>query len=352
MIAIHHAPGSFSDRWLAYARELGCDVRVVDAYRPDIFEQLRGCKALLWHWEHWRPDAVAAARRILPAAEHRGLLVFPDMKTCWHYDDKAAQKYLLEAVGAPAMPAVVFYDENAAMQWATKAEFPKVFKLACGAGGRNVRLVRSPRQARALIRRAFGRGFKPFGGVFSDGRTRLRALGKVSGVGPKVRKIRDYVRKVHRVNSGLPRQRGYVYFQDYVPQPGCDVRVIIIGDRALACLRETRPGDFRASGSGRIFYEPQRIPLDYVRTAFEVADRLATQCIGFDFLVGPVGEPVIGEISYCFPSAGIYACQGYWDRQLRHTPGHHHPEDLIFDDVLAELSKRAGQEPDTGCASS
>jgi len=341
LIAIHHTPGGFSDRWLAYARQWGYPVRIVDAYRPDIFAQLEGCAAFLWHWEHWRPEAVAAARRILPAVERRGLAVFPDTNTCWHYDDKIAQWYLMESLGIATMPTVVFYDRAAALAWAAEATFPKVFKLACGAGGRNVRLVRSRREAEALIRRAFGRGFRPFGGIFSDARTRLEALGRVAGAGAKARKVWAYVRKVRRINRGLGRERGYVYFQEYVPQPGYDVRMTVIGGRAFALLKGQRPGDFRASGSGRVCCDSNRVPLACVRTALEASRRLGAQCLAFDMWLGPDGEYVIGEFSYCFPVDGvIHACPGYWDDALEWHPGHYHPEDLIFEDVLARVVGR------------
>ncbi|MGC8991502.1 MAG: hypothetical protein ACP5MD_15410, partial [Verrucomicrobiia bacterium] len=47
-VAIHHRPGSFSDRWIEYCRD--CDIPhiVVNAYATDIIDRLRGASAFLW----------------------------------------------------------------------------------------------------------------------------------------------------------------------------------------------------------------------------------------------------------------------------------------------------------------
>ena len=40
-------------------------------------------------------------------------------------------------------------------------------------------------------------------------------------------------------------RRGYVYFQDFIPDNQFDTRVTVIGNRAFAFIRKVRPGDFR-----------------------------------------------------------------------------------------------------------
>src|SRR5690606_24969951 len=101
-------------------------------------------------------------KKILFALEHAGIKVFPDFKTGWHFDDKVAQKYLLEAINAPLVPSYVFYDKQQALNWAKKTIYPKVFKLKGGAGSANVKLVRSESEAIKLINIAFGKGFSQF----------------------------------------------------------------------------------------------------------------------------------------------------------------------------------------------
>jgi hypothetical protein len=74
----------------------------VDVFRPDILQQLQGCRGFLWRHAHVA-DMRQIARRLLPVIERDlGLLVYPDQRTCWHYDDKIIQSYLLDAHGIPS----------------------------------------------------------------------------------------------------------------------------------------------------------------------------------------------------------------------------------------------------------
>src|SRR5215831_7076014 len=108
-LAIHHHPGSFSDRWILYCTEHRIPFKLVNCFASDVIQQLADVDALLWHWGHADSRAQLMARQVISAAEALGLVVFPNSATCWHFDDKVAQKYLLEAVGAPLAPTNVFY---------------------------------------------------------------------------------------------------------------------------------------------------------------------------------------------------------------------------------------------------
>ena len=157
-LAIHHREGSFSDRWLAYCEVQGIQYKVVNCLDSNIVKQLSSSDVLLWHWSHADPREQLMARHVIRAAEMMGVKVFPNTSSCWHFDDKIAQKYLLEAVGAPLVPTHVFYDLKEALRWIDQASFPKVFKLRKGAGSSNVRLVHNATEARALAKRAFSSG--------------------------------------------------------------------------------------------------------------------------------------------------------------------------------------------------
>ena len=117
-IAIHHRKGGFSDRWIDYCENHGIDYKIVNAYDSDIIEQLKDCKALLWNHHQSNFKDKLTARRILFSLEHAGKKVFPNFNTGWYFDDKVAQKYLLEAIGAPLVPSYVFYDKQDAKKWA------------------------------------------------------------------------------------------------------------------------------------------------------------------------------------------------------------------------------------------
>ncbi len=238
-----------------------------------------------------------------------GIPVFPNTSTCWHYDDKIGQKYLLEAIGAALAPTHVFYNLADALCWIDKASFPKVFKLSKGAGSTNVRLVHNAHEARALAKRAMTRGFWPSAGYTQDAQKRFRAARKRGDLFSVLRRMPAVLAKIRQINHALGRERGYVYFQDFIPGNDFDTRITIIGNRAFGFTRNVRPGDFRASGSGDINYDVSRINMQCVRTAFEVAQKIASQSLAFDFVLDENRRPLILEVSYCYDPRAVYACR-------------------------------------------
>ncbi len=340
-IAIHHRPGSFSDRWAARCDELCVDHEMVDCYASDIMSRLAAADALLWHFAHTIPADTLVAASVVRAVEAMGLAVFPNTATSWHFDDKVAQKYLLEAVRAPFIPTYVFFQRDKALDWVASAEFPKVFKLARGAGSANVRLVRTRDEAVALVKRAFGAGFKPIPAYLSDARARYRQFRKRGGrILNKVKRLPGELRSAVVANRLIGRERGYVYFQDFIPGNVFDIRVTVIGDRCFAFTRDVRPGDFRASGSGGLCYDLARIRPDAVRIAFDVARRIGAQSMAFDFLVAPDGRYLIGEVCYAYNAQAVHDCEGHWDSAMNWHAGHLWPQDAILEDILGCLKSR------------
>lgn len=161
-IAIHHSPGSFSDRWILYCEKSGIDFKIVNCYSNDIISQLKDCDILMWHFHHSDYKDVLFAKQLLYAVVQLGMKTFPDFSTCWHFDDKVGQKYLFESIGAPLATSYVFYTKKEAFNWIENTTFPKVFKLRGGAGSENVKLVNSTGQAKKLAKKAFGKGFAQF----------------------------------------------------------------------------------------------------------------------------------------------------------------------------------------------
>ena len=339
LLAIHPRKGSYSDRWIEYCKEHGIAYREVNCFASDIVEQLRG-ECLTWQWMHNFPEDVRTGLRIIQMAEEMGLTVFPNWATCWHYDDKVSQKYLLEAIGADAAPAFVFYDLESALRWIDAAAFPKVFKLARGAGSINVQLVRTAEQARRLASKAFGRGFKPAASILGDARSTIRRHRKKGDVLGVLRRLPKTLANIRRMNREIARERGYIYFQEFLPDNEYDTRVTIIGDRAFGFLRMVRANDFRASGSGSIVYDTARIDPRCVESAFRVANRLGTQSLAFDFVKDQSGAPQIVEISYCYLPGAVRECAGHWDSRLNWHEGHLWPQDAILIDLLQAIEKR------------
>ena len=297
-IAIHPRSGSFSDRWLEYCQLHGIKHKIVNCYDNDIITQLNSVTHLLWPITQDNPADIAHARKILKSAERAGVKVFPNTDTCWHFDDKIAQKYLLEAMNAPLVPSYVFYDRQKAIEWMEHTSYPKVFKLKSGAGSANVRLVKNTNEAIKLCQQAFDRGFVSYHGYFGDAKTKFRKIGTFPQFVDKLKRFPKYLLSSAITKQQMPRERGYIYFQDFMPGNQYDTRITVIGSRAFGFTRDVRPNDFRASGSGSISYDLKRIDLECVKIAFKVAEKIKSQSMAFDFIKDEIGKPKIVEISY------------------------------------------------------
>jgi ribosomal protein S6-L-glutamate ligase RimK-like protein len=316
-----------SPLWTRLLQEAGHQVRQVDVHRADILEQLQGCHGFMWrHWHH--PSSRQIAKRLLPVLERQvGLVMYPDQNTCWHYDDKIAQHYLLQAAGIPQPQTWVWFDREMATEWATNAHYPLVIKLWSGAGGSNVRMVQDQSAAIRWINRLFDAGIVSLDEAETTGFSRIRGL----------------LRSLD-VPTPWEIHRGYVLLQEFLPVNDFDTRITVIGDRAFGFRRFNRPNDFRASGSGRIDWDPAEIHEDFIRLAFTVARRLKTQSCAIDGLWRGK-EAVVAEISYTYASWGVAACPGYWDSALRWHDGNLSPEEAQIQDYLHCLASSPHRQP-------
>lgn len=312
-IAIHKQIGSFSDYWIEYCESHNIEYTLINAYDSNVMERLRNFDVFMWHHHHANYKDILAARPILFSLEQAGIKVFPDFNSGWHFDDKVAQKYLLESISAPLVPSYVFYDEASAQNWARSTTFPKIFKLKGGAGASNVRMVSDLGLCKKLIRRSFKRGFSLYNtrSLLKDGWNSYRKSGN----------LKNLLKPVYRFLFGSqfirmsPKQKGYIYFQDFIPNNDGDYRLIVINQMyAYGMKRMNRKNDFRASGSSSFVYDA--IPDSMLVVAFEVSKRLKLQCVAFDFVLGVDGKPLIVEMSYGFGTKGSSKCGGYWTSDL------------------------------------
>ena len=331
MIAIHHSASGFSDRWIAYCKANQITYKIVDCYRSNVIQQLDDCDALMWHFNHQSQKDVLFAKQLLYSVQAAGKKVFPDFYTAWHFDDKVGQKYLLEAIGSPLVPTYVFYDKRDALDWSKITNYPKVFKLRGGAGSANVRIVKTQADAVKLIKKAFGRGFSQYDALDNlKERIRKYRFGKTDFYDV----VRGFIRLVYPTQYSVVagRDRGYVYFQEFIVGNDFDIRVIVIGDKAFAIKRMVRNNDFRASGSGNIHYEKKNFDDITIKLSFLIAEKLQSQCIAFDYVYRDK-QPMIVEISYGFSPVAYDPCVGYWDMAMKWHEGNFNPYGWMVDSV-------------------
>ena len=343
-IAIHHRSNSYSDLWIEYCQKHNIQYKIVDAYANDIIEQVSDCDAFMWHFHHLiYKDYLFAKQLIYVIEKQMGKVCYPNYDTCWHFDDKVGQKYLFESTNIPLIPTYIFYTRNEALNWLETATFPKVFKLRCGASASNVQLIKNQKQAILLINKTFSTGVRTFS-YFDLIKERYADYkqGKVS-VRNFLGLIKMWLLRIspNEYYKFRPKEIGYVYFQDFISDNDSDVRVLVIGNRAIAKKRLNRPNDFRASGSHINIFDANKIDLKYVKTAFEINKKLKMQGVAFDFLHDKNGKPLLTEISYCSGIKNYKHYSGYWTDDLQwHECGIADFCNFIIEDVIAEIKSK------------
>lgn len=318
-IAIHKRETSYSDDWIEYCEKNNCEYKIVNCYDNDIMMQIKDCDALFWHYHHAIPQDILVAQQVLFSAEAAGKYIFPDFHTMWHFDDKIGQKYLLEVAGVPFVPSYVFYSKTEALQWVEKSTFPKVFKLRSGAGSHNVKLVKTKDKAVRLINKAFGAGFRQYSALMG---LKEAYINYNLGVYKLIDLIKSFIRLGYKTDYErfISNEKGYAYFQDFIPENDSDTRIVVVDGKAVGFKRFVRKNDFRASGSRMRVFGKNEISEDAVKVAFETSKKLKLQCAAYDFIFHN-GKPLIVEISFGTTSATYRNCEGYWDESLNFYPG-------------------------------
>jgi hypothetical protein len=91
----------FPERWAMAVSSVGAEVRWLDLLDSHSLRQVEGCDGVMWHWAHYPHELRMAALPILRVMEkHLHIPTYPNMSTCWHYDDKIAQSYFLKVLVA------------------------------------------------------------------------------------------------------------------------------------------------------------------------------------------------------------------------------------------------------------
>ncbi len=337
-IGIHHRPHSYSELWIEYCKKNNIKYKIVNAYANDILKQIADCDAFMWHHHlHQYKDYLFAKQLIYVVEKQMGKITYPNFDTCWHYDDKVGQKYLLESIGAPLIPTYIFYTRNEALEWIHHTTFPKVFKLRSGASSTNVRLVKSAKIAKRLVKRAFCTGFKRNGYLRRIADRWQKYKGHIYSF---KRFLRSFISASYDVYDIYHKdEKRYVYFQDFIPNNDFDVRVLVIGNRAVAKKRMNRKNDFRASGSGELIFDTREIDIEFVKTAFTINRKLKMQSVAFDFLRNLNGDIFLSEISYCCGIKTNKDFPGYWTDDLQwHECNGINICDWIMEDVIAKVT--------------
>lgn len=345
IIAIHpdnNGSESYSEKWAKFLKERDIEIKWVDLTKANALEQVKGCDGVMWRWVHTPDDKIKAPQILYTIENYLGISVYPDHNTCWHYDNKVAQYYMLSASGVPLPKSWVFWDKSSAIEWAKKTEYPKVFKLSAGAASQNVIKVSSEAEAIELIENMFDRGIFPM--TMNEHKTKMLTRNLYPLKSTLSRFKHGFIYNLTSLYPPLPPvwwqpERGYIYFQEFIPDNKYDTRIAVIGDRAYGFRRFNRQNDFRASGSGSFDTDHTKVDINCVKMAFNISKKLKFQSMAYDFLFKK-NQPIVIEISYTWPDNTCgNICDGHWDSNLNWIPGIMWPEEAQVDDFIKYITE-------------
>jgi len=203
--------------------------------------------------------------------------------------------------------------------------------------------VNNRKEAIKIVKKAFGSGFSQY-----EPRSNLKE---------RWRKFRAGKSNLWNVFKGIVRfgyttdfdrvvgnEKGYVFFQDFVPDNEFDIRIIIIANKAFAIKRLVRDDDFRASGSGYVEYDKENFNEELVKTSFDLAERLKSKSMVLDYVFNEE-QALIVEISYGYIKEVYEKCEGYWDRNLNWYPGPFDPQGWMVESVLQQIRNKSRNAP-------
>ena len=274
---------SFNKDWKLYAEaceKLGVEHEIVDFVGRDWLENClkSGCDGFVARPPNDFPERKAMYdERLMFLARQAGKPVYPGVEELLFYENKRSLVNWLDYYGLPHPKTVVLSSYAEAMEFVGNASYPFVSKRAIGSAASGVIVVKSPRQARCLVRQFFG---WPIPGI-TRGKTYW-----------------SWYKKKWLLPDVGDEQKHYMIVQDF-----CDVRwehrIIRIGDTFLGYRKVVGKRGF-ASGSGLAAWgEPPRRALDMVR---EITDRFGFRSMAIDVFETADGEYLINEMQALFGS--------------------------------------------------
>lgn len=308
---------NWSLAWKEYCDKNDIEYSVLNPYKIGVINSLLKFDIILWHFSNYSFKDMLMAKNILNTLEHKGKKVYPPFNDAWHFDDKLAETYLLESIKAPIPNSFYYYDiqslENDIKN--NVLSFPIIAKLRNGSGSHNVKKVDSAAELRSYGKKMFSSGMNSAPSLLYKTSSNIKSSKSLKTFINRAKRIPEFLKSLSNARK-FNVERGYVYLQEFIPNDGYDLKIVVIGDKLSFIGRNIREGEFRASGGGDIFYNKDKVTKNVIDSAFKTSDELGFKCMGYDYVVDKnTSEGVIIEISYGFSHDALLLANGYFDRE-------------------------------------
>lgn len=216
-----------------------------DVNKSDFIEQAKKFDVIVWRIETTYSKQWEAADKLEILDKYLGKMVLPSSEALWVDEDKLRAQYVFEINDFPMIKTFSSHSKSEVMDYIEKCKYPIISKDKICASGHGVYMIKDKLQAREICEQ-----------VFSDGL---------------------------KTNENYILQKDYVYFQEFVPNYGFDLRIVMIGNYFFGYYRYPKNDDFKASGSGIV--EKKELPIDAMLLAKKVRQSLPrSNSLAVDFI--------------------------------------------------------------------
>lgn len=289
---------------------------------------------ILWHYSNYSFKDMLMARNLLYTLGNKAKKVFPSFKGAWHFEDKLAETYLLESINAPISQSFYYYNLEDFKQAINNKEisFPIIAKLRNGLGFHKLKKLETAEELMIYGKKMLTSGLSSAPKLINRASSNIKSSKSLKTFINRAKRIPRFLQSLANAKK-FNIERDYIYLQEFVPNNGCDVKIVVIGDKLSYIGRNILQGEFRIAGGGDLFYDKDKVSQNVIDSTFMTSDKLGFNCMGYDYVINSkTDEGKIIEISYGFSHQVLLAANGYFDRD-----GKWHNEPL---DIPAEIIKR------------
>lgn len=335
-VVVHYEDGmrkdNYAHKWIYFLKSHDIKVLALDFRSCGAIDKIRQIRpgGAMWHYYHAPRDLNFAPQFLMALEINYNIVVWPNIRTRWHFDDKVSQYLMLKALDIPIIDTHVFFRKDEALSWLKQASYPIIIKLRSGAGSANVIRFDTLKESLKFALEIFDRGVYPYS--FHEYRSKYATPFK-----NRVFEALKYA-LLHKMPRAIfPAHIGYLYAQEFLDNNHHDVRITVIGNRAFGYIRYNRPNDFRASGSGNFDTNPGNIPLEAIILAKKISKEFGFQSMCYDFLYNSKNQIVLNEISYAYVDWMVQSCPGHWGDDNRWVEGRMWPQEAHVLDFVNQL---------------
>jgi len=250
------------ESFIAACQDMKVAYKVVDLFASDWVEQVKqsNCDAFVtWPSECIQEWKRMYDERLRLLSTHMGCFIYSPYEALWLYGCKERQRDWMDIYDFPHPRTWVFYEQQEAIEFLKTTKYPVVAKTDIGAIALGVRIVRSFREGKGLIKDVFRHGIF---GCCADANA---------------------------------RQWRHLLFQEYLENVR-EWRIIRVGDSFFG-HEKGKMGDFH-SGSGLVgWFAPPKKALDLI---YSITEKGGFRCLAMDVFEKPDGELLVNELQSIF----------------------------------------------------